>query len=182
VAVQAILSVTGTQETDNRPLAASVTLISQQQPASKAAPKLDPRIVPDAAYPTMYRIRLCGGQLLSDMLSLTRAKDALAQLGASMSRPSSSGPETRRAVFSLRIGGKPGPAGIRDLRALLKRLLRQHGFTGIDTRAETEPIERPLAAAESNTNPTPSERSHHDGKHTPYLAERRASARQRSVK
>ena len=34
----------------------------------------------------------------------------------------------RRAVFSLRIVGKPGPAGIRDLRALLKRLLRQYGF------------------------------------------------------
>ena len=79
VAAQAILSVTGTQETDNRPLAASVTLISRQQPASKVAPKLDPRIVPDAAYPTMYRIRLCAGGL-SDMLSLTRAKDALAQL------------------------------------------------------------------------------------------------------
>ena len=66
----------------------------------------------------------------------------------------------RRAVFSLRIVGKPGPAGIRDLRALLKRLLRQHGFTCIDARAETEPVERQLAAAESNTNPTPSERRH----------------------
>jgi len=64
----------------------------------------------------------------------------------------------RRAVFSLRIVGKPGPAGIRDLRALLKRLLRQHGFTCIDARAETEPVERQLTAAvedsgNSNTNP-----------------------------
>src|SRR5262249_20427397 len=56
VTVQAILSVTGTQETDNRPSAASVTLISQQPPASKAAPKLDPRIVPDAQWAGMYRI------------------------------------------------------------------------------------------------------------------------------
>jgi hypothetical protein len=64
----------------------------------------------------------------------------------------------RRAVFSLRIVGKSGPAGIRDLRALLKRLLRQHGFTCIDARAETEPVERQLTAAaedsgNSNTNP-----------------------------
>ena len=79
VAVQAILSVTGAQETDNRPLAASVTLISQQPPASKAAPKLDPRIVRDAAYPTMYRIRLCGGGL-SEMVNLTRAKDAFEEM------------------------------------------------------------------------------------------------------
>ena len=40
-------------------------------------PKLDPRIVLDAKWPSMYRIRLPDGGL-SDMLNLTRAKDALA--------------------------------------------------------------------------------------------------------
>src|SRR5215813_12491338 len=40
-------------------------------------PKLDPRIVLDAKWPSMYRIRLPDGSL-SDMLNLTRAKDALA--------------------------------------------------------------------------------------------------------
>jgi hypothetical protein len=38
--------------------------------------KLDPRIVPDAKWPGMYRIRLPDGSL-SDMLNLTRAKDAV---------------------------------------------------------------------------------------------------------
>src|SRR5262249_6575242 len=39
-----------------------------------------------------------------------------------------------RAVFELRLVGKPGTAGIHDLRALLKRLLRQHGFGYAATR------------------------------------------------
>jgi hypothetical protein len=44
--------------------------------ASKSAPKLDPRIVPDARWPKMYRLRLPDGSL-SDMANLTRIKDAL---------------------------------------------------------------------------------------------------------
>jgi hypothetical protein len=36
----------------------------------------DPRIVPDGQYPGMYRLRLPGGGL-SDMVNLTRARDAL---------------------------------------------------------------------------------------------------------
>jgi hypothetical protein len=44
-----------------------------------------------------------------------------------------------RAVFTLRIAGKPGTAGIHALRFLLKRLLRQHGFVALDVREETEP-------------------------------------------
>jgi hypothetical protein len=40
---------------------------------------LDPRIVPDKRYPNMYRLKLPDGSL-SDMVSLTRAKDALAAL------------------------------------------------------------------------------------------------------
>jgi hypothetical protein len=43
---------------------------------SKAASKLDRRIVSDAKYPGMYRLHLPGGGL-SDMVNLTRAKDAL---------------------------------------------------------------------------------------------------------
>jgi hypothetical protein len=45
--------------------------------ASPKNPVLDPRIVPDAKWPGMYRIKLPSGQL-SDMVNLTRAKDALA--------------------------------------------------------------------------------------------------------
>jgi hypothetical protein len=42
-----------------------------------------------------------------------------------------------RAVFTLRIAGKPGTAGIYALKFLLKR--RQHGFVALDVREETEP-------------------------------------------
>jgi hypothetical protein len=45
----------------------------------------------------------------------------------------------QRPVFTLRIAGKPGTAGIHALKFLLKRLLRQHGFVALDVREETEP-------------------------------------------
>jgi hypothetical protein len=47
---------------------------------------------------------------------------------------------TRRTIpiFVLRIEGKPGRA-IRDLRHLLKRLLRQHHFRTIDVREDGVP-------------------------------------------
>jgi hypothetical protein len=38
------------------------------------------------------------------------------------------------SAFVLRIEGKPGVAGIRQLRALLKRLLRTHSFRCLDAR------------------------------------------------
>jgi hypothetical protein len=44
--------------------------------ASKPTPKLDPRIVPDSRWPNMFRLRYPDGSL-SDMVNLTRAKDAL---------------------------------------------------------------------------------------------------------
>jgi hypothetical protein len=44
--------------------------------------KLDPRIVPDGRWPGMFRLRLPDGSL-SDILNLTRAKDALATRGFS---------------------------------------------------------------------------------------------------
>jgi len=47
--------------------------------------------------------------------------------------------EPARAVFELRLVGRPGSAGIHDLRALLKRLLRQHGFVCVDAR-ELSPV------------------------------------------
>jgi hypothetical protein len=46
---------------------------------------LDRRIIPDTKHPGMYRVRLPGGGL-SDMLSLTWAKDALTWLAASTRR------------------------------------------------------------------------------------------------
>jgi hypothetical protein len=45
--------------------------------------KLDPRIVPDATYAGMYRIRKPDGTL-SDMVNLTRARDALRVLGGAL--------------------------------------------------------------------------------------------------
>ena len=44
----------------------------------------------------------------------------------------------RRSTFVLKLEAKSGPAGIRQLRALLKTLLRRHGFRCIDAREETE--------------------------------------------
>jgi len=45
----------------------------------KPASKLSPGIVCDGRYPDMYRLRLPDGSL-SDMVNLTRAKDALAEM------------------------------------------------------------------------------------------------------
>lgn len=42
--------------------------------------------------------------------------------------------DTERSVFVLRLEAKPGAAGIRQLRALLKALLRRHGFRCVDAR------------------------------------------------
>jgi hypothetical protein len=39
-------------------------------------------------------------------------------------------------IFVLRIACRPGAAGLHALRALLKRLLRQHGFRALDVREE----------------------------------------------
>ena len=47
------------------------------------AGSLDPRIVPDAKWPGIYRIRLPDGSL-SDMANLTRIKDALRATGHRM--------------------------------------------------------------------------------------------------
>jgi hypothetical protein len=46
---------------------------------------------------------------------------------------------SERTIFVLRIAGKPGTAGIHALRFLLKRLLRQYGFTCLDIREEPAP-------------------------------------------
>jgi hypothetical protein len=40
----------------------------------------------------------------------------------------------RRPIFTLRIEGKPGAAGIHALRAVLKALLRRHGLRCLDAR------------------------------------------------
>jgi hypothetical protein len=47
--------------------------------ASPRKPVLDPRIVPDPKWPGMYRVRRPDGSL-SNMMNLTRAKDALVEL------------------------------------------------------------------------------------------------------
>jgi len=51
---------------------------------SPKKPVLDPRIVPDEHWPGMYRIRRPDGSL-SDMLNLTRARDALRSMLEAMS-------------------------------------------------------------------------------------------------
>src|SRR5262245_5023136 len=42
--------------------------------------------------------------------------------------------DSERSVFELRIEGRPGAAGVRGLRWLLKALLRRHGFRCLDAR------------------------------------------------
>lgn len=39
-----------------------------------------------------------------------------------------------RTIFTLRIAGKTGQAGIHRLRAVLKELLRRHDFVCLDAR------------------------------------------------
>jgi hypothetical protein len=56
-----------------------VTLTLQQPRALKPTSKLDRRIVPDAKWLGMYRIRRPDGSL-TDMVNLARAKDALRSL------------------------------------------------------------------------------------------------------
>jgi hypothetical protein len=52
--------------------------------------------------------------------------------------------EQGRPIYRLRIEGRHGPAGIHALRALLKVLLRRHGFRCLDARQEGPPQrERP---------------------------------------
>jgi hypothetical protein len=51
-----------------------------QGPATPEKRSLPPDIVPDGKWPGMYRIKLPNGQL-SDMLNLTRAKDAVKAAG-----------------------------------------------------------------------------------------------------
>jgi hypothetical protein len=70
VAVDALVSVTGSVGTPHCAKDISVTL---------SRSKLDRRIVPDAVYPAMYRLRLPGGGL-PDMVNLARAKDTLRAL------------------------------------------------------------------------------------------------------
>jgi len=76
VASAAVLSVTATLGISEGQKPQNVTL-------RRKPPKLDPRIVPDPKWPGMYRVRRPDGSL-TDMVNLTRAKDALAEMrGAS---------------------------------------------------------------------------------------------------
>jgi hypothetical protein len=55
------------------------TIASKPEKSGRASPKkpdLDPRIVPDPKWPGMYRIKRADGSL-SDMVNLSRARDAL---------------------------------------------------------------------------------------------------------
>src|SRR5262249_21146197 len=69
VATDAVLSVTAPIGMSRGQNPQSVTL--RRKPL-----KLDPRIVPDPKWPGMYRVRRPDGSL-TDMVNLTRAKDAL---------------------------------------------------------------------------------------------------------
>ena len=76
VALHASVSVSSTRETHSLPSGVRETL----KPSIPSAPKPLPRgIVPDAKWPGMYRIRRPDGSL-TDMVNLTRAKDALAEM------------------------------------------------------------------------------------------------------
>jgi hypothetical protein len=54
----------------------------------------------------------------------------------------------RKSIFILRLEGKPG-TGIRALRWLLKRLLRQHGLRCLDAHEESVPVRDPANEAEA---------------------------------
>jgi hypothetical protein len=54
----------------------------------------------------------------------------------------------KRTIFAIRIAAKPGQAGIRALRTILKELLRRHHFVCIDAREEHD-----AAAGDVNTTP-----------------------------
>jgi hypothetical protein len=60
-----------------------------------------------------------------------------------------------RQVFVLRIAAPPGAAGLHALRALLKRLLRQHGFRALDVREEHDAAAGTPAATAAATVPRP---------------------------
>jgi hypothetical protein len=64
---------TSTPRCSDEPAAAAVTSVTQDNPAVG--------IVPDECWPGVYHIRFRDGRL-SDMVNLTRAKDALASLNA----------------------------------------------------------------------------------------------------
>jgi len=77
--MMSFLSVTGTTGTYDRPLAQDVTLRHPISRASNPAPKIPAGIVPDAKWPGMYRLKLPDGSE-SEMVNLTRAKDAFAEM------------------------------------------------------------------------------------------------------
>ncbi len=51
-----------------------------------------------------------------------------------------------KSIFTLRIEGAPGQRGIHDLRALLKTLLRRHGFRCIDAQEGWRSVAPPSQA------------------------------------
>jgi hypothetical protein len=71
VALDTVLGVTTTVGISERQKPQSVTLRQPRKP-----PKVNPRIVADPKWPRMYRIKRRDGSL-TDMVSLTRAKEAL---------------------------------------------------------------------------------------------------------
>src|SRR2546429_6231109 len=79
----AFVSVTGMAATQPPSATASVTL---RTPIARRSKPLPFNIVPDAKYAGMYRIRLPDGRL-TDMVNLTRAKDAASALLATKRAP-----------------------------------------------------------------------------------------------
>jgi len=71
VPADAVLSVTATIDISQGQKPQTVTLRQPRKP-----PNINPRIVADPKWPWMYRIRRPDDSL-TDMVSLTRAKDAL---------------------------------------------------------------------------------------------------------
>ena len=63
---------------------ATVEMSEGQKPQSVTLRRLDPRIIPDEHWPGMYRIRRPDGSL-SEMVNVTRARDALRSMLEAMS-------------------------------------------------------------------------------------------------
>jgi hypothetical protein len=71
-------------------------------------------------------------------LTCDAGKRELHMPNLTLDRPGDNSATTQRELrkslptFTVRIEGKPGTAGIRALRAILKTLLRRHGFRCLD--------------------------------------------------
>jgi hypothetical protein len=79
----------------------------------------------------------------------------------------------QRPIFTLKIEGKPGAAGIHALRAVLKILLRRYGFICLSAYEETAPAPITYAQVFTELRHDVARRS---GAHSPHHDEKETSS------